>query len=120
MKKILSLVKMVFNFLIPMLKKSTSVLGIKETSEALTAVNKIGLDIAKRFQDGVGVEDFTAFWTKLQNDAEFKAIMQEGYESYTKVPAEFKDLDAGEAMELGLVQIDFIPQYIETFKKKDA
>jgi len=118
--KLLSTLKAIMLMLAPQFKSADSKEGIKETTEALVAVNEISLFIAKRLQDGIGMDDAVATWDKMKNDEEFKALVYAGYDKYDKIPSEVKDVDAGEGMELAAVQIDFVPRFVETFKKPEV
>lgn len=120
MEKLFVILKSVLAMIAPSLKKEDSKHGVKETKEALVAVNEIALLIAKRFKDGVGLDDATAIWDKLTKDGEFKTIVQAGYDKYALIPDELTDVDAGEGIELASTQLDFVPRFIATFKKEEA
>lgn len=98
------------------LKKATSTVGITETKEAVLAVNEIGVFCASKFKDGIQVADFTEFYTKLTNDEDFKAKIKAGYDNAKLIPAEIKDIDAGEALELASVQVEYVEKYINVLK----
>ena len=94
--------------------------GIKETKEALIASNEIAVFCAKRFKDGVQFEDFTAFYKAFTEDEEFKAKLQDGWENGKQIPAEVKDIDLQEGIELTMVQIQYVPKFIEALKKEEV
>ena len=94
-----------------------SELGIKETKEVLVGLNEVGLVLASRFKDGVGVDDFVAFYDKLRNDVEFKSKLEAAYTEAGKVPSEIGDISVGEGIELALVQVSYVPKYVEALSK---
>lgn len=90
--------------------------GIKETKEALIGLNEVGVLLASRLKDGVGVDDFTAVWEKLRNDEEFKAKVQAAYDKAGEIPSEIADLDLGEGVDLALTQVSYVPKFVEALK----
>ena len=120
LNKILGMLKNVLMMLAPGMKSTESTHGTKEVTEALVAANEITLDLIGRFKDGVGFEDFAGFWTKLKTDAAFEEKLKAGFDQYALIPAEVKDIDGGEGMELAAVQIDFIPKFVDSFKKEEV
>ena len=117
MKNIIDAVLAVLTLLIPRLKKENSVSSVKETKEALIALNEIGLFLATQFKDGFQSSDFAAMYEKIIKDHEFKAKLLLAYENYSAIPGEMDDIDLGEGLELVKVQTEYIPMFIETFKK---
>jgi hypothetical protein len=92
-------------------------IGIKETTEALKAVNELTIFFANAFKDGVELQDFEVFWNKLMNDVEFKKIINDGYDNYKLIPSEMKDIDLTEGLTMASLQITYIPRLVEAFKK---
>jgi len=93
------------------------VVGIKELKEALVGVNELAIFLAERMKDGVGVDDAMAVFTKLTSDAEFKDKMSAAFEGISLIPAELKDVDLSEGMEIAMLQLQYIPALIAAFKK---
>ena len=91
--------------------------GIKELKEAMVGINELAMFLAMRMKDGVGVDDAMAVWTKLNSDADFKDKMVAAYDGIAGVPAEIKDIDLAEGLELAMLQIKYIPELIESLKK---
>lgn len=118
MQKIFTLLASVLTMVAPSLKKGDSKFGIKETKEALIGVNEVSLCLAEKFKDGVQVTDFTEFYAKVTSDADFKAKVQAAYENYKAIPDEAKDIDAGEGIELAVVQLDYAPKFVALFTKQ--
>ena len=89
-------------------------MDIKETKEVIVAANKIILVVLGALKDGFQVEDIGVIVSKLVNDnAEILAAIQ----NFGQVPAEIKDISIEEGIELLKIQIGFIKEYLELFKK---
>ena len=116
MSKILDILNAVLAVLIPKLKNPEALVGVKETKEALVAFNEIGLFIASRMKDGIDVDDALAVYSKVIADEAFKKMILEAYDKYDQIPAEIKDIDISEGLELVQVQTSYIDKYLETFK----
>jgi len=96
-------------------------IGIKETKEALVGVNELSLALISVLKDGFQfVDDMTALWSKLQGDTEVNAKMKAALENISMVPAEIKDLDAAEGVELAIEQAKYVPKIIDAFKKEES
>lgn len=119
MEKIIQMIISVAGLLIPQLKKVDSKEGIKETKEALVGINEVSLFLAEKLKDGVQFTDATDFYAKLTKDEAFKKVVGDAYENYEKIPAEVKDIDAGEGLELAVVQVEYVPKFIAALKKED-
>ncbi len=121
LEKIINIIRGMLAFLIPQLKNPNSIVGVKETIEAMIAANAITLFLISRFKDGVDFDDAYAIIKKLATDDDpaFRQVIKDGYENYALIPAEFKDIDAGEGLELVDVQLNEIPKFVEMFKKEE-
>lgn len=117
MNKVFLLLSSVLTMVAPSLKKADSALGVKETKEALIGVNEVSLCLAEKFKDGVQVTDFTEFYAKVTADEDFKSKVKAAYDNYKAIPAEIKDVDAGEGIELAVVQLDYAPKFLAVFSK---
>lgn len=91
--------------------------GVKEIKEAMVGVNELAIFLAERLKDGVGVDDAMAIYSKLASDEAFKAKMVAAYEGIALVPAEAKDIDLAEGLELAMLQVQYVPALIAAFKK---
>lgn len=120
LNKIIQMLLSVIYLLAPQLKKEESKEGVKETREALVGVNEVSLFLAVKLQDGAQFSDATDFYKKLTEDAAFKKVIEDAYEGYDKIPAEVKDIDGAEALELAAVQIEYVPKFIDALKKKES
>lgn len=90
---------------------------IKETKEALVGLNELVIFIAERAKDGVGADDAMALVQKLIGDEEFKAKMAAAVGDIQKVKAETADLQVEEIVELGAMQLGYLPRIVAAFKK---
>ncbi len=95
-------------------------IGIKETKEALIGINELGLFFVERFKDGRQMGDFIAFWEKLKNDEEFFQIVQEAYRGIHLVPKEADNMNINEGVELVVLQLSYIPKFIEALRAEPA
>lgn len=90
--------------------------GINETMEAIAGVNELALALIPILKDGVQVADAVALFDKLKNDTAFKEKLEAAYRDINKVPAEVKDIDFGEGMELVMLQASYVPKIIAALK----
>lgn len=72
---------------------------VKESKELLIAFVKLGKLAAKQFGDGVDLSDAIAL-AKAFADEEFRAAIVDGFTGLQNIPAEAKDIDAAEAVQL--------------------
>ena len=91
--------------------------GIKETKEALVGLNEVSILIAKRLKDGAQASDIPALLEDLKKDPEVISKLEAARDNIAAVPAEIKDLQLSEGMELGVVQASYVPKLIAAFKK---
>ena len=108
LKEILDTLKIGLLMLAPKLKKKDSKVGNKELIEGMMAAGQISAFMAARFQDGADLGDGWALVKKMvtDEDPDFKTVVEAGYKGANKIPAEVKDLDAGEAMEVTAAGVD--------------
>lgn len=91
--------------------------GIKETKEVLVALNSLSLLIVKKLKDGIQVQDGIEIAQALFSDGEIKSAVQAASDKISEVPAEIKDLDINEGIELGMYQAMQVPKFVEALKK---
>ena len=118
MEKVITMIVGIINMLIPNFVKSDSTHGIKETDEALIAINETGVFLAGRFADGVGFDDGVAFVTHLLGNEEYKKVLADAYDKYNQIPAELKDIDIAEGLTLAKRQLEYVPKILDALKKK--
>lgn len=120
MEKTIKLIMSVLSMIAPSLKKKDSKHGIKETKEMMIGANEVSLFMCEKLKDGVQFSDGVDFYNKITQDEIFKQKMVDAYDNFQKIPTEIEDADGGEGIELAVVQINYIPRYIECFKKKEV
>lgn len=92
--------------------------GVKETTEALVALNEVTIFLITRFKDGIDFSDFKAIWDKITTDEEFKTILSNAYDNIGKVPEEIADIDFVEGVELGSLQLKYLPKILKALKSQ--
>lgn len=90
---------------------------IQDTREMLVALNELTLFLCGQFKDGFQLSDFMAVYSKMVRDQDFKEKMRDAFDGVKDIPAELKDLDTSEVIELITVQIAFIPRLIAMLQK---
>jgi hypothetical protein len=73
--------------------------GIKETKEVVIAATDIAIAIVKQVKDGVQFSDALALAAALSSDP-LKSEINDALSDINQVPAELKDLNAIEGIEL--------------------
>jgi len=116
--KLIMLFISIISMLIPTFKNPNSVEGIKEINDVLLAMNATALFMAARLKDGVGFDDGAAFIAFITSDPEYKKLIADAYDKYAKIPAEIKDVDVGEGLELINTELKFIPNLLDVLKKE--
>jgi hypothetical protein len=97
-------------------KKNLEVEGVKETKEALVALNELTLQMIKSFKSGLTLDSFATFWVNLQNDAELKNKLEAAYENYKVIPEELNNLTVLDSMDLLITQLDYFKKIVVTLK----
>lgn len=87
--------------------------SIKETKEAILGVVALGAFVALRAKDGLQLDDAVALVGKLTSDPEFMAKLKSAIDGIDKVPAEVKDLQFAEIIELAAL----LPEILSAFKQ---
>lgn len=119
LEKVIGMVRGVLVMLAPGLKNPASTHSVKELRELLKACLMVSLLLVKKFKDGVQFSDFTEFYVTLTTDAAFKKAMHDAYDGYKLVPAEVKDIDAGEALEVAGDVLAYVDDFVLEFKKEE-
>lgn len=91
--------------------------GIKETKEAIIGLSDVSQLIISKAKDGLQMSDAMEVVQKLLFDAEFKKVLEDAVNGIAVVPAEIKDLDVQEGIELAMLAIEEGKQVIEALKK---
>lgn len=91
--------------------------GIKETKEVLQALFAVTKVCAEIFKDGFQVQDLIDGFSKLNGDAEKKALLEAALKDVKAVPEEVKDISLAEGVELLVLVAQEVPALLEAFKK---
>lgn len=91
--------------------------GIKELKEVIEALMEISLRMGSVLKDGYQPSDLALIFQLFAKDEILKKKISEAYDGISKVGAELKDMDPKEGIELSIVLLQFIPKFIDIFKK---
>lgn len=94
-----------------------SLVGVKETKEAMIGMVKLAALLASNFKDGVQAADFAVIIAKFESDPVLKQALMDAYNNIDQVPAEIKDIDLSEAFELGMTLLQVGPELIAAIRK---
>jgi flagellar biosynthesis/type III secretory pathway chaperone len=89
-------------------------LGIDKTTSVLNALNSLSIKLIELGKDGFQISDATA----LIADEEVRNLLVEAYTAISGLKSELNDLNLHEGIELGMVQLAWVPRYVEAFQKK--
>lgn len=92
--------------------------GVRELRELIEAVMDIGIAVLAEFSDGIQLRDVWKIVTKLQNSPEYRTAIGKAYDGSSKIPAELKDVDGEEAIELAMVMLPYLPKLIKAARPK--
>ena len=92
-------------------------LGIKETKEVLDGLNVVAEEIISVAKDGIQIKDAAQIVEDLILKPEFKAKLVAMVDNIKAVPAELKDLDLSEGVQLVQFEYDGVKRIIEALKK---
>lgn len=94
--------------------------GIEETKEVLKAVLELVKVSAEVLRDGAQLQDVVDGYVKLAGDPVKKAKIEAALKNIQAVPAEVKDLQLAEVVDLVMVLAKELPDLLEAFKKPQA
>ena len=89
--------------------------GIKEVLDVMELSKAATLILIKRLKDGLGMDD-VSFMIGLANDEEFKMVLKQGLQDIKNVPAEIKDIDLNEGLQIATTLIASVPQFVLALK----
>ena len=92
--------------------------GNEELKEALVSLLEISLVVAELLKDGAQLSDLGILWQKFFQDPKFKEKIELGFEGMKKVPAEVKDLDLAESMELVMLLVPYLNKFVGVIKNE--
>lgn len=90
--------------------------NVKEVKEALVGINEVAILLIKNLKDGAQISDAAAIIAQLMADEALKAKLSAAVAGCSAIPAELGDLDLAEGLELGMVQLSYIPKILEALK----
>lgn len=88
---------------------------VREIKKVLSATLELALCCIDVFKDGVQFDDFVTIAERLKEDERYL----NAFKSLKEVPAEVKDLDLNEGVELSTVLLGYIPKFIASFNDKE-
>lgn len=92
-------------------------LGIKESKEVIVAMNKVSLLLIRHLKDGFQAgKDSMAIIAEIMSNDVLKQSLVDAAEGVHRVPAEMKDLDAKEVLELAMLLAMSVQDYIAAMK----
>lgn len=92
---------------------------MKELKEFIEGMMDLSLCFAEVFKDGIQFKDFMSLWEMLGKNPAIKRKFERAIEGYQNIPAEIKDLDAMEGVELASCLITFMPKLIRVLSQED-
>ena len=92
-------------------------IGIEETKEVLIALDEISLLILGQIKDGIQLSDVVSIITKVLASEELKSALSRAVVGISNIPAELKDIDLSEGIELIKTEIAYVPKFLEALKK---
>jgi hypothetical protein len=91
---------------------------MKETKEAVIAINELSILLCEKLKDGFQLtDDVSAIFQKFSTDAEFMEKVKAGYKDIALVPTELKAADLSSSIELVTIQVGYLPKIVEALKK---
>jgi len=91
--------------------------GIRETKEMVTALMELSVCLIDVFKDGIQITDAMELWEKIGQDPVMKKKFAAALDGYRSIPAEIKDLDAAEGVELATCLLMYIPKILDSLRK---
>ena len=91
-------------------------IGIKETSDVLVAVNLLAVELIKLVKDGIQASDAAVLVAIISSNEPVKNALFAAFNNISAVPAEVKDLDVSEVVQLIVAQAQQVPSILEALK----
>lgn len=89
---------------------------VKEVKELLIGLNEISLLLLSVFKDGVQAQDIAVILKKVEENPELCEKLKAAYNGIDQIAAELKDLSLAEGVELGMIELGYIPKLIAALK----
>jgi hypothetical protein len=95
--------------------------GIKESQEMLAAILEVAVVLGPILRDGFQAgQDLSAIFAQLSGNEALKAKIAAAVEKANEVPAELKDLDLNEGLQLLIVAVPEIQRVLDAWKEVEA
>lgn len=91
---------------------------IKETKEALDGLMQMSMVLALVLKDGTQIGDIATIFEKIATDSVLRGKIQAAFEGMGKIPDEITHITVQEGMELAMMMLSFVPQFIAILGKK--
>lgn len=91
--------------------------GIQETKEVIEAVGEVGALLTSHLKDGFQLgTDIVAFMADVIARPTVRAALEKAADNISKVPAEIKDVDASEGLQLAKASLEAGEKIINALK----
>ena len=91
--------------------------GIKEVKELIEAVMEVGLVLVEEFSDGVQLSDVWSIISRLKDSDKYRDSIGRAYDGASKIPAELKDVNGEEAIDLAMTMLPYLPKMLKAAQK---
>jgi len=91
--------------------------GVKDTKEVVKAILELVKVSADLLKDGAQVQDLIAGYAALAGDPVKKAALEAALQGIGNIPAEVKDINLAEGIELLVAVAQELPGVLAAFKK---
>jgi len=95
--------------------------GIKESQEMLAAILEVAVVLGPILRDGFQAgQDLAAIFAQLSSNDALKSKIAAAVDKANEVPAELKDLDLNEGLQLLIVAVPEIQRVLDAWKEVEA
>lgn len=98
-------------------EKEKQMQDVKNIKEVVIFANEFALLVCNKLKDGIQVQDGMDIAAALFLDAEIKKLLNDAVSDISLIKEEIKDVDASEGVQLGILQLNYVPKYLNVFKK---
>jgi hypothetical protein len=88
--------------------------GIDQTKEAIIGIFALSAFLVDRFNDGVGVDDLAATYSKYMTDKVFQDKLKKAADHYKEIPEELKDMKFDEMVAMSVL---LVPEVLAVIAK---
>jgi hypothetical protein len=94
--------------------------GVQNVKELAVGLIVIATILAEEFKDGIQATDAVEIFAKVKGNSELQAKILSAYNGIDQVPAEAKDLNLSEGVEIIVALVPEIKKMIEAISKPKA